>query len=85
MGGGRGGVRDIPGGLVVKNRPPIKEMQKMQVRSLSQEDPPEKETATTPECLPGKSLGQRSLTDYCSWGPKELNMTEHTHVMCGAL
>ena len=36
-------------------------MQETQVQSLSQEDPLEKEMATTPLFLPGKSHGQRSL------------------------
>ena len=39
-------------------------MQETWVQSLGQEDPLEKETATTPVLLPGKSHGQRSLVDY---------------------
>ena len=30
----------------------------------------------TPVFLPGKCYGQRSLTAYCTWGRKELDMTE---------
>ena len=30
----------------------------------------------TPEFLPGKSQGQRSLTGYNPWGRKEVDMTE---------
>ena len=30
----------------------------------------------TPLFLPGESLGQRSLTGYSPWGPKESAMTE---------
>ena len=37
-------------------------------RPLSQEDPLEKETATTLVFLPGKSHGQRSLAGYSPWG-----------------
>ena len=31
----------------------------------------------TPEFLPGKSHGQRSLLGYSLWDCKELDMTEH--------
>ena len=40
--------------------------------------PLEKEMATTPVFLPGKSHGQRSLVGYSPWGHKELDMTECT-------
>ena len=43
----------FPGHSAV-NRPPAK--QETQVQSLGQEDPLEKETATTPVLLPGKSM-----------------------------
>ena len=38
----------------------------------------------TPGFLPGKHHGQRSLTGYSSWGPKELDMTRKlsTCVLC---
>ena len=52
----------FPGGSVVKNLPA---KQEMQVRSLGQEDPQEKEWQHTPVYLPGKSHGQRSLAGYC--------------------
>ena len=58
----------------VKNLPT---MQKTWVRSLGQEDPLEKETATHPVFLPGESQGQRSLVGYSSWGHKECDITEH--------
>ena len=45
-------------------------MQETQVRSLGQEDPLEKEVATTALFLPGKSHGQRSLVGYIPWGHK---------------
>ena len=52
---------------LVKNMPA---MQETQVRSLGQEDPPEKGKATTPVFLPGKFHGQRSLVGYSSWVTK---------------
>ena len=48
------------------------------VRSLGQEDPMEKEMATTPVFLPGKSHGW-SLVGYCPWGRKESDTTEPLH------
>ena len=36
----------FPGGLAVKNLPAMQEPQEMQIRSLDQEDPLEKEMAT---------------------------------------
>ena len=47
-------------------------MQEMQVPSLGQEDPLEKEMATTPVCLPGESHGQRSQAGYNPWGHKRV-------------
>ena len=52
----------------VKNLPA---MQEMQVRSLCQEDPLEKEVATPLVLLLGKLHGQRSLEVYSPWGHKE--------------
>ena len=46
------------GGSVVKNLPA---KQELQIQSLGQEDPLEKEIQFTPVFLPGKSHGQRSL------------------------
>ena len=57
----------------VKNPPT---MQETQVRSLGWEDPLEKEMATIPVLLPGKSQGQRSLVDYSPWDHKESETTE---------
>ena len=45
-------------------------MQEIQVSSLGQEDPLEKEMATHPVFLPGESHGQRSLAGNCLWGCK---------------
>ena len=57
------------GGLVVKSPPAT---QKMQIWSLGQEDPLEKEMATHPSILPGKSRGQRSLAGYSPGGHKSV-------------
>ena len=46
------------------------------VQSLGWEDPLEKEMATTPVFLPGKSHGQKSLVGYSLWGCKESDTTE---------
>ena len=59
-----------------RTRLPMQEMQEMQVRSLGQEDPLEEETAPTPECLPEKSQGQRTLVGCSPQGHKESDMTE---------
>ena len=48
----------------------------MQVRSLGQEDPLEKEVAAIPIFLTGKSPGQRGLTGYSPWGHTESDTTE---------
>ena len=47
----------FPSDLVVKNLPAVQEME---VQSLGEEEPLEKEMATTPVLLLGKSQGQRS-------------------------
>ena len=44
----------------------------MQVQSLGQEDPEEKEMAKTL----GEFYGQRSLVGYSPWSRKELDTTE---------
>ena len=46
---------------------------------LGREDPLEKEMATTPVSLPGKSHGRRSLVGYSPWGLKESDMTKRLH------
>ena len=51
-------------------------MQETRVRFLGQEDPLEKEMATTPVLLPGKSRGSRSLVGYSPWDCKESDTTE---------
>ena len=37
--------------------------------------------ATTPDFLPGKSHGQRSLLGYSPWGHKEWDTTDHTSIL----
>ena len=56
-------------------------MQETQLRSLGQEDPLEKEMATTPAFLPGKSHGQRSwwaTAHGITKSQKQLNFYHHT-------
>ena len=49
---------------LVKNPPA---MQETRAQSLGQEDLLEKEGQPTPEFLPGKTHGERSLADYSPW------------------
>ena len=58
---------------MVKNPPTVQETQ---VQSLGLEDPLEKAMATHSSILPGKFHGQRSLSLYSPWSPKELDMTQ---------
>ena len=46
-------------------------MQEIWAPSLIQKDPLDKEIATTPAFLPGKSHGQRNLAGYSPQGHKE--------------
>ena len=57
----------------VKNLPA---MQEAWVQSLGWEDTLEKQMATTPVFLPGKSHGQSNLVGYNPWGCKESDMIE---------
>ena len=61
---------------MVKRLPAMRETW---VQSLGQEDPLEKEMATTPVLLPGKFHGWRSLVGYSPWGHKESDTTERLH------
>ena len=65
--------KGFPGGSVVKN--PLASATQS-VQSVIRKDPLEKEMATTPAFLPGKSHGQRSLAGCSPRGRKELDMTE---------
>ena len=51
-------------------------VQETRVQSLGRKDTLEKEMATHPVSLPGKSHGQRSLVGCSPWGHKELGTTE---------
>ena len=53
---------------MVKNLPAVQEMK---VRSLGQEDAPEKEMATHSSIIAWKSHRQRSPAGYSPWGRKE--------------
>ena len=53
----------------------MQEMKETQVRFLGWEDALKKEMQPTPELLPGKSHGQRSLVGYSPQGSKELGTT----------
>ena len=66
----------FPCGSVVNNLPAMQETQRVQVPSLSQEDPLEKDRQSTPVFLPGKSHGKRSLVDNSPRDHKELDTTE---------
>ena len=61
---------------VVKNFSAKQEMQQTSVLSLGQEDPQEKEMATTPVFLSEKSYGQRSQAGYSPWDHTERDTTE---------
>ena len=58
---------------MVKNLPAVQEIQ---VRSLGQEEPLEKEMATDFIFLPREFQKQRNLAGYSPWGRKELDTTE---------
>ena len=51
-------------------------MHEVQIRSLGQEDPLEKETATHSSIFAGTPNGQRSLVGYSPWGLKESDETK---------
>ena len=55
---------------MVKNLPA---MQESQVQSLGREDPWKRERLPIPVFLPVEFHGQRSVTGYRPWGPKELD------------
>ena len=58
---------------MVKHMPTMRETW---VQSLGQEDLLEKEMATHPVFLPGKSHGRRDMVGHSPWGRKESDMTE---------
>ena len=65
--------------LVAQRVKRLPAMQETRVRSLGWEDPRRRQWQPTPELLPGKSHGQRSLVGYSPWDCKESDMTEQHH------
>ena len=61
---------------MVKNLPAILETQEMQVRSLSREDPLEKEMSTHSSILAWEAHGQRSLMGFNGKGCEESDRAE---------
>ena len=55
----------------------MQETKETLVQFLGKEDSLGKKWHPTPVFLPGESHKQMSLAGYDSWGPKELDMTEH--------
>ena len=49
----------------------------MWVWFLGPKDPLEEEMATHSSILPRETYGQRSLSGFSPWAPKELGMSEH--------
>ena len=64
--------------LVAKSPPASAGDIKIQVQSLSWEDPWRRAWQPTPVFLPGESHGQRILVGYSPWGRKESDMTRVT-------
>jgi len=56
----------------------MQETQEIQVETLGQEGPLEKEMATHSSILAGKFHGQRSLAGCSPWGCEESDMIERT-------
>ena len=56
-------------------------MQETQVQPLGWEDPLEEEMATHSSILALRIYGQRSLAGCSPYGCKELDVTEHTHML----
>ena len=76
-------ARGFPGGFAVKNPPEIQELQDMQVRSLSQEDPLEEGMATHFSILAWRIPWTEELVGYSPWDHKGLDTTEateHAHI-----
>ena len=68
-----------PAPLVAQMAKRLPAVRETQVRSLGQEDPLEKEMATTPVPLPRKSQGRGSLVGHSPWGRRESDTTERLH------
>ena len=72
--------RGIPGGTLINN-PPVNAGDSRD-SGLVGKIPWGRKWQPTPVFLPGKCHGQRSLVGYSPLGPKESDMTEHTHTRC---
>ena len=72
----RSSIGSIWASLVAQTVKSPPAMQKTWVRSLGWEDPLEEGMATHSSILLENSYGQRSLSGYSPWGPKELDTTE---------
>ena len=68
--------------LVLKDLPAVRRQKRHGFDPWIQKIPGRRKWQPTPVFLPGKPHGQRSLVGYSAWGPKELDMTEHTHMDC---
>ena len=77
----KGFIQILVASLVAQTVKCLPAMQETKVWSLGQEDPLEKERATTPVLLPGKFQGQRNLGGYSPQGGKESDMTERLHFL----
>ena len=73
---GAQGTLGFSGGAAVKNLPASARDARIQVGSLSQEDPLEEGWQQTLVFLPGKSCGQRRLVGCSPWGCKESDTIE---------
>ena len=73
----------FPGGAVVKNLPAVQEMQETWVRSLSQEDPLQKEKAIHSSILAWKIPWTEEPVCSSPWAHKESVRTEHQHKIQG--
>ena len=69
----------FPGGSVVKNPSASAGGPREASSILGLGRSPGEGNGNTPEFLPGKSHGQRSLVGYNPWGRKELNTAKHIH------
>ena len=56
-------------------------MQETWIQFLGREYPWRRKWQPTPELLPRKVNGQRTLVGYSPWGHKQLDMTEHVCIV----
>ena len=70
----------FPGGTGVKNLSAVQRHKKGEFDPWFRKIPWRRKWQITPVFLPGESHGQRSLAGYSSWGHKELDTTEPSHM-----